>query len=114
MTTRHTEHEFTSLARNRFEKSVRELDGDTLADLAAIRARALARRPLSSRRWLLIPAGALVSIGLALLVHHTLLAPVPQRSPVHDDIELMSTQEGLELYDDIEFYEWLVDHELPT
>ena len=58
MTTRHTEHEFTSLARNRFEKSVRKLDGDTLADLAAIRARALARRPLSSRRWLLVPAGA--------------------------------------------------------
>ena len=111
MTARHTEQEFTSLVRNSFEKSVQELDGDTLADLAAIRAHALARRPLSSRRWLLVPAGALVSIGLAFLVYHTLHTPVPQRSSVHDDIELMSTQEGLELYDDIEFYEWLVDHE---
>lgn len=114
MTGKHTEHDFISQVRNAFESSVLELDGDTSSDLAAIRTYALARRPAPSRRWLLVPAGAIIFIGLAIMICNILFFPPSSPSSVHNDIELMAIQEGLDLYDDIEFYEWLVDYEFPT
>ena len=114
MTTKRTEQDFINLARDSFETSVQELDSDTLSDLAAIRAHALARRPAPHRQLLLVPAAALIFIGLTIAIYNTLLSPASRHAPVQNDIELMSAQEGLELYDDVEFYEWLEDSEYST
>ena len=114
MTAKHTEHDFINLARDSFESGVQELDRDTLSALAALRAHALARRPAPHRQWFLVPAAAIIFIGLTITIYNTLLSPASRQAPVQNGIELMSAQEGLELYDDIEFYEWLVDYEYST
>ncbi|MCI0659204.1 MAG: hypothetical protein L0170_19290, partial [Acidobacteria bacterium] len=31
--------------------------------------------------------------------------------PGHEDFELLTSAEGLEFYEDLEFYGWLADHE---
>ena len=112
MNGKHTEQDFINAVRESFDNSVRELDEGTVSRLAAIRARALARPPMAPyhhRPWLLVPAGALVLVCITLVAYKLLLPP--SSSPVHgpDEIELLSTLEGMDLYDDIEFYEWLED-----
>jgi hypothetical protein len=111
---KHSEQDFINSVRDRFETSVQELDRETLSELTAIRAHALTRRPARFRQWFLVPAVALVILGLTLMVYKTLLQPSPLQPPAYNDIELMSAEEALELYDDVEFYEWLVDHGFST
>ena len=103
------EQEFINAARRDFENSVQELDSEILAELAGVRRRALSRRKPSLRQRLLVPAGALVLLCLALITYWNLPSR-PVTSPrAADEIELMIIQEGLDSYDDIEFYEWLED-----
>ena len=112
MNGQHSEQDFINAVKDSFDNSVRELDGGTVSRLAAIRARALARQPAApSRPWLLVPAGALVLVCIALVAYKILLPPSSSRAHGPAEIELLSTLEGLDLYDDIEFYEWLDDHE---
>ena len=109
-----SEQEFINAARKRFKDSVQELDRDTLADLAALREQALARRPVSFRQRLLVPAGAFVLLCIAIVAYKTLSPHSYTRPLGPDDIELMSILEGLDTYDDIEFYEWLEDQGFTT
>jgi len=114
MNSKQTEQEFINSVRNRFEDSVEKIDRDTLAELAAIRGQALARRPASFRHRLLVPAGAFVLIFMAVVAYKNLLPLSHTRTHGADEIELLSIQEGLDTYDDIEFYEWLEDQGYTT
>ncbi|MGH8119474.1 MAG: hypothetical protein ACRESK_02555 [Gammaproteobacteria bacterium] len=109
MNDKQPEQELIHEARRDFENSVLELDSETLADLAAVRRQALSRRPSSLRQRLLVPASALVLLCVALATYN-ILAPRPYTSATDQDaLELLSILEGLDFYDDVEFYEWLED-----
>ena len=102
-----TEQEFASVVSSSFENSIHDLDEDVAGRLAAIRARALEGRPFSIRARLQIPVAALIFICLAIAIYNVMFPTVPMQSYTPDDIELMTTLDSLDLYNDEEFYEWL-------
>jgi len=105
--------------RMELERSCDALDGHTLSRLNAIRHKALehklARRS-GTRPILLFPLGGLVTA--CVLVFTISLVSQPSLSPADgvpvpkfEDLELLATNEGLEFYEDYEFYQWLAGSE---
>jgi hypothetical protein len=114
MKDKYTEQEFTGAVRRNFENSIHDLEHDVASRLATIRARALAGRSSTSRTWLRMPVAALMFIGLAIVSYNFMIPSVTIQSYSPDEIEMMTTLDSLDLYDDVEFYEWLEGQGSPT
>lgn len=105
---------FLDSVRRELDAATGRLDGRTLSRLHRIRSEALARRTKpadSERSWW--PLGSLAAAGL-LAVSLTLnwsqpTAIVPQNGQAEalEDIDLLTANDALELYEDYEFYQWL-------
>lgn len=103
--------------RRRFDDSVRNMDAGTAARVARCRENALAGggRSLSASFWM--PAGAIATACLAVVVYSQLPDRIIQEEPaagpdaVLEQMELIS---NLELYEDLEFFQWLELDELPS
>ena len=103
------------VARTRaaLEQDAAGLDAATLSRLNRARQAALdARAPRSTRsRW--IGAGAAAALAAAFALALVVRAPDPARLPVgeaavaQEDIDLLSGEDEVELYEDQEFYAWL-------
>ena len=111
--------------RRRLDEEVDRLDSTTLSRLEQARRLALAaavqpRRPWWRTTWLasrpvgnwLVPAGAFASV-VATAVALTLMVVEPGNGLARevDDLELLTAGEELELYENLEFYQWLQDRE---
>ncbi len=111
--------------RNRLDEQVDGLDSATLLRLAQARRLALAAAVAPRPRWRrmmrpssrpagdwLVPAGAFASV-LATAVALTLMVAEPGNGSARemDDVELLTAGEELELYENLEFYQWLQDRE---
>ena len=106
-------------ARTLLDESAEGLDAATLSRLNRARQAALAQaRPRATHRWFL-PAG-LASACVLLLAVAAWHAQVPSgaarlpelpftasASSAGSDIDLVSSDDSLELYQDLEFYAWL-------
>ena len=109
-----------SAAKSTLEDSVDALDAVTKERLVALRRQAVAAantQPSSFHRlpsWLL-PVGGLATAAAAVLVVMTLwtIQPDQKSAPVAvlEDINLLTAPEGIEFYQDLEFYEWLAVNE---
>lgn len=111
--------------RRRLNEDVDGLDSATVSRLEQARRLALAaaegsRRPgrRKIRLWngpvgdWLVPAGAFASI-IATVVALSLMVATPGNggAGAEDDLELLTAGEDLELYENLEFYQWLQDRE---
>jgi hypothetical protein len=107
--------------RNRLDEQVAGLDSATCSRLAQARHLALAAAAEPRPRWRratrpagdwLVPAGAFASV-LATAIALTLMVTEPGdgSAPEMDDVELLTAGEELELYENLEFYQWLQDRE---
>ena len=105
---------FTRNMRHKLDASVDNLDSETLSAITRARYRALDSRNSSRQAWGWMPAGAVATICMALLVYVFVSNPAVEEAPVIDELELLSNIEDIELLEDLEFYEWLEDYELPT
>ncbi len=105
---------FTRNLKQSLDASIDGLDGETLSAITRARHRALDRRNRSVQTWGWIPAGAVATMCMALLVYVFISNPGVEEAPVVDELELLSNIEDIELLEDLEFYEWLEDYELPT
>lgn len=105
--TENREQEFLQAARTELDRSARELDELTVARLRAARLQAVAARP--RRRWL--AAAGLGAGALAAGVVAFLLVATPAAPPVTglEQLELLSENDALDLYKDLEFYRWLAE-----
>jgi uncharacterized protein DUF3619 len=112
-------HEWVRQAKTVLDDSAQALDASTLSRLNRARQAALAQnRPRVRQRWFMPAglAGACV-LMLAVAVWHsyapiggTTDAPVPAltaKNVSEGDIDLVSSDDGLEFYQDLEFYAWL-------
>ena len=109
----HEEREYAAALGRVLERSAAALDGETAALLAARRRRALeAARQADGQRWVqwgglaAVAASALLVLGLwwgQTASHPT----VPGATPLVEDLELLSTREDLEFFEDLDFYLWL-------
>ena len=111
--------------RQRLDEDVEALDDATLSRLRQARRLALAaarppNRPGGGKIWPgsrpagdgLVPAGAFASV-FATALALTLMVAEPDNGLVRavDDLELFTVGEDLELYENLEFYQWLEDRE---
>jgi hypothetical protein len=103
--------------RQRLDQSCRSLDGHTLSRLNSIRHAALERKQSRSSRMLLLPFGGFVS-ACVLVLSVTLFRPgvAPDLdssagASALEDIELLTSTESLDFYEDYEFYQWLAENE---
>ncbi len=111
--------------RHRLDEEVDGLDSATLLRLEQARRLALAAATAPRPHWRrmirlsnrpagdwLVPAGAFASV-LATAVALTLMVAEPGSGSARevDDVELLTAGEELELYENLEFYQWLQDRE---
>jgi len=103
------ESRFIAAAKAALDRSTQQLDELTIARLRAARRRAVEARP---RRLVWLAAGGLATAALtATLVAVLLFAPAAA-PPVSglEQFDLLSENDSLELYRDLEFYRWLAEH----
>lgn len=103
---------WTETIREQFEQSVNRLPGETVSRITRIRYSALEQTGQRSGPGYWLPAGAVATACLALLVY----VLTPQQTTVEekvfiDEIEIITE---LDFYENLEFYEWLEHYELPT
>jgi hypothetical protein len=100
--------EFLTSIQSDLDQAVEALDPEIRFELRRIRARALAggRRKPAPR--FLIPVGFAVTAGLVALVLTFLPGQPTLEDNAAEDIDLiLYSQDEMDLYEDLEFYEWL-------
>ncbi len=113
--TKHNENELNTNFRQGLDESVDALDANTLSKIRQIRAQAIEKAGARHVNWSgflvggLATACVMVFAVMILLESPTLMQAVPA-----DDIELLSFSDNLELFEDLEFYEWLEEDVLPS
>lgn len=106
-TSQEREQAWTRAVRDALEREAAALDVPTAARLRAARLRALHVRPQPGA-WLGWPALAGASVVLVLAVGIFRLQTAPLSPTVSEAAEVMSSvDEGFDLYENLEFYEWL-------
>lgn len=107
MSTDHREREFLQRVKNALDAGNDNLDAATRARLRAARAHALQTPARAGHAWLW-PAGGVALAGVALLSWALWLhVPATHAPAALEQLELLSSADSLELYSDLEFYQWL-------
>lgn len=114
--TAHTEDDmrFVATVRQQLDRSCDALDGETLSRLNRIRHTALERRKQPRAARLLLPFGGFVTACVLVL---TVTLFTPGTAPDADVLaappevlDMLTTSDSLDLYEDYEFYQWLADN----
>ena len=98
---------FLAEAKAALDEHARQLDGVTQIRLSAARRRALAGGP-ALPRWPL-PAALAAALLASLMVWHFTTPGLPEMMAEAEDLELLMSEEDIEFYEDMEFYQWLAD-----
>ncbi|WP_319587039.1 DUF3619 family protein [uncultured Desulfobulbus sp.] len=105
------DRKFAAAAKQLLDQAADDLDGDTLSRLHRARNRALAgttKRPPFFRRPLpLVITSALTAAALVLFVAFGPSSQETIEKNLVADLGLLTAEESLEFFEDIEFYEWL-------
>ena len=98
-------------ARALLDASTQSLDAATLSRLNRVRQAALAQRRRKSRTWWLPAASLAASCALVLAVAawypHQRGGVAPATRAAATDAEVAAADDGIEFYQDLEFYAWL-------
>ena len=100
--------------QNRLDASLEDIDASTQSKITQARHRALDQQSPKGQINFWLPAGAVATACLALVVLSLVSKTVVEETVPIDDFELISNIDDLELLEELEFYEWLEDYELPT
>ncbi len=104
------ERQFLENARQVLDDSVRDLDAATMSKLAQARNAALDARLQKQRRRRRMFVWGAPAVGLAAAVLVGVMVfrgPQPSAEAYVADLDILSGEESLEFYEEIEFYEWL-------
>ena len=108
------ERRFVAGIRQQLDRSCNALDGQTLSRLNRIRHAALERRQARAARMLLPFGGFVTACVLVLAVTMYLPGTTPESdavtSPI-EDLDILTSSDSLDLYEDYEFYQWLAENE---
>jgi hypothetical protein len=105
---------FLRQLNERLDHSVEALDASTQARLRAARREALAASGVRSLPAWLMPMGSLAAAATVAVLTVSLWLLPPEKGmddqlPPLEDFALLSDSEGLEFYQDLDFYLWLDD-----
>ena len=115
---RQDEQVFLDKARNELDRSCDRLDGHTQSRLNSIRHAAIEHGRRHPGRALLAPFGGLVTACVLVLVvsvffqgSETPAPSVPDNSSAIEDLDILTSAESLEFFENLEFYQWLEENE---
>lgn len=112
--TKHSEDKLETNIRRSLDESIDALDANTLSKIRQIRAQAIEKANVKKTDWSGVMSGALAT-ACVMVFTVSILLKTPAIEPVSvDDLELISSSDSLELFEDLEFYEWLEDDALPS
>ena len=109
-----TEQQFIDEVKTVFDQNVEQFDAETVSRLNNIRNIALDTATGKSRHWILYPAGAFAAAGLAIIIFNVIQHDVSTATIKAEDIEIISAIDGLDFYENLEFYRWLEEYETST
>lgn len=98
--------------RLELDKTIDDIDAATLSRIRQTRARAVELTDAKVTNWFGIVSGALATTCVMLFViiimqnNESVVAPFPA-----EDLEMISALDELDLYQDLEFYQWLETYE---
>lgn len=108
------EDDLNARVKQGLDDSVRDLDANTLSKVRQIRFQAIEKANVKKTDWSGVMSGALAT-ACVMVFTVAILLKTPAIEPVSvDDFELISSSDNLELFEDLEFYEWLEDDVLPS
>ena len=108
------EDDLNARVKQHLDDSVRDLDANTLSKIRQIRSQAIENANVKKTDWSGVMSGALAT-ACVMVFTVAILLKTPAIEPVSvDDLELISSSDNLELFEDLEFYEWLEDDVLPS
>lgn len=112
-----TDEKLTRRARELFLASVAGLDAGALARLKEARLKAVEAASTAQPAWSAwrIPAGATALLAVAVVgsalwwngLTGPVAAPEPFASASNDDLPIVLTSDNLDMYADLDFYQWL-------
>ena len=109
------ENRFLKQIKKTLDEGADHLDAETQSRLTQLRYKALESK--SSRRlpeWMYQPATQWASVACALLLIVLYFGEAGKTQPGLEDIDLLTSTDGLELYEELEFYAWLAEENLDT
>jgi hypothetical protein len=105
------EKEFLEFARQRLNQGTENLDPDTKHKLLAMRNRALDIQENKNwfPQWAPLPVMGLLTAILFIILVYAKPGSVPKLDSGLEDLEILASVDQLELYEDLEFYDWLAN-----
>jgi hypothetical protein len=108
-----TDEELAKRAKEVFDRSVDGLDAATLSRLNRGRQAALAKGANPVREWLRwMPATGVAAAALLVMLTFQGPGDVDVISAPATDLEILLSEESIEMLEDLEFYSWLDTQEL--
>ena len=110
------EQEFVAQINEALDASVDRIDAETCQKINSARQRALAQQkpnPFLASNWGKAIFATAVSIFVAVLVVKTQIQTSFEEVDL-EDMELMAAKDTLDMYEELEFYTWLVDEDVTT
>jgi hypothetical protein len=102
------EQVFLQRVKSTLEESEAQLDADTVRDLRLARHKALASLHQPRRLWQPVALAAVAATVAVMVVSLQLMHPKPpDTAPGMEDMALLSTGDDLDLYENLDFYQWL-------
>ncbi|MEK9629891.1 MAG: hypothetical protein VW455_12840 [Nitrospinota bacterium] len=110
------EQEFLDFARNRLNQGVEDLDPDTRHKLISMRNRAMNIRETKSwfPQWAPLPAMGLLTAALFFILVYVKPSSLSKPDTGLEDLEMLASADQLELYENLEFYDWLANQNNET
>lgn len=108
------EDEWLTVIRAELVQGIDDIDGATIARLRQIRRQALTKKASRNLTALLLPAAILATACLVLALIVYIPEQQPKQKAMIDDLDLITTSDSLDLYEELEFYEWLDAYDLPS
>jgi len=117
MTTEDKNQQIIDALKSELDESVANINARDLSAIKQARHQALDKKSGQRSSWVLLPAGAIATACLALVVYSFVQVAPSRQNLIEENLELVSMLEILDLYEDpdiyedLEFHEWLDEYE---
>ncbi len=101
------EEEFTDRVKAKLDQTADPLDANTLTRLQQIRLAALARAETEKRPRSWLPVGGVLAATAALALFLLNKDSIPNAELDANELDILASSDEVELYEDLEFYQWL-------
>lgn len=103
--------DFLEFARNRLNQGTENLDPDTKQKLLTMRNRAMDIQENKTwfPQWAPLPVMGLLTATLFIILVYAKPGSVQKLDTGLEDLEILASLDQLELYEELEFYDWLAN-----